>query len=127
MSENPPAGVKACAGCGADVSNAPRLKDAQGRYFCKACAAKMQAKATGKAPAPAPRDRGADDVMAKLVEDSVAKGATSCPACRRPWREGAVICTNCGYNKQTAQMTGTQVKAGDRAGMKPPKGKPRGK
>jgi hypothetical protein len=104
--------TKTCGACGKDVTSAPRVKDAKGNYFCKECAAKKQAelsKKVGKSTAPAAA-AGDADVMAKLVDDSLAKGANSCPACRRAWKEGAVICTHCGFNKESGQMVGTQVK-----------------
>jgi hypothetical protein len=114
MGENPTEATKACAACGADVTAAPRVKDAKGRYFCRECAAKKQAalakKVSGTAGAAAPAAAGDPDIMSKLVDDSIAKGAVSCPACRRPWKEGAVICTGCGFNKQTGQVVGTQIK-----------------
>lgn len=114
MGENPTEATKTCASCGADVTAAPRVKDAKGRYFCRECAAKMQAalaKKVGGTAAAAPVPAGGDaDIMSKLVDDSIAKGAVSCPACRRPWKEGAIVCTGCGFNKQTGQVVGTQIK-----------------
>jgi hypothetical protein len=119
MSEHAAESKKQCAGCGEDVTSKPRVKDAKGNYFCKACAAKKQAelsKKVGKsagAAAGAAAGGGDPDVMAKLIDDSLAKGANSCPACRRPWKAGAVVCTHCGFNKETGQMVGTQIKAPD--------------
>lgn len=115
MSEHAAESKKQCAGCGEDVTSKPRVKDAKGNYFCKACAAKKQAELSKKvgtsAGAGAAAAGGGDpDVMAKLIDDSLAKGANSCPACRRPWKAGAVVCTHCGFNKETGQMVGTQIK-----------------
>jgi hypothetical protein len=116
MGENPTEATKTCAACGADVTSSPRVKDAKGRYFCRACAAKKQAELSKKVgqsagPGAALAPAGGDaDIMSRLVDDSIAKGAVSCPACRRPWKEGAVICTGCGFNKQTGQVVGTQIK-----------------
>lgn len=119
MSENPVESTKLCGLCGADVTSKPRVKDAKGRYFCRECAAKKQAELARKVgnSAGAAAAGGAmalesdSDMMSRLVDDSLAKGASSCPACRRPWREGASICTHCGFNKSTGQMVGTQIQA----------------
>lgn len=45
---------KLCSGCGLDVSDKPRTKDAQGRYFCEACGAKAAAQPTFPAAKPMP-------------------------------------------------------------------------
>ena len=120
MSENGTGSTKVCAGCGTDVTSKPRVKDAEGAYFCRACASKKQAELAKKlkrAPGAAVASQGAmalesdPEMMARLVEDSVAKAATACPACRRPWKQDASICTFCGFNKMTGQMVGTQIQA----------------
>ena len=37
-------GRKLCFHCGTDVTDAPRVKDARGRYFCRPCAEAMAAR-----------------------------------------------------------------------------------
>lgn len=116
MSDNAAAPSKLCAGCSTDVTSKPRVKTATGEYFCRDCAAKKQAALTQKlkqaAPPPAPE---ADvEMMSRLIDDSAAKGANACPACRRPWKESASICTHCGFNKETGRMLGTHVQKPDK-------------
>lgn len=112
MSDKPAAGVKACSVCGLDVSSKPRVKNGQGVYFCRECAAKKQAELSKKVSRSVETPSAADDaeMMSKLISGSVSQAAESCPACRRPWKSGAVVCTSCGFSKQTGGMVGTQVK-----------------
>jgi len=103
MSEESAAPIKVCAICGTDVKSRPRVKDAQGRYFCRECAAKIRSELADKVRDSVtqpviPSDDDAD-IMARLVEESLSKAADACPSCRRPWTEGAVVCTGCGYKK----------------------------
>jgi hypothetical protein len=104
MSEESAAPIKVCAICGADVKSRPRVKDAQGRYFCRECAARIRAELADKVRDSVtqpviPSDEDAD-IMARLVEESLTRSAEVCPSCRRPWTEGAVVCTGCGYKKE---------------------------
>jgi len=115
-----------CGICGDDCSAKPRIKDASGRYFCKACVAAKEAAAGGaKAGAGAVAGAGvaagggaaarvqqAPDersIMAKLVDESVSQSAHVCPGCRRPLRPEAVLCTACGFNRQTTSVVQTTV------------------
>jgi hypothetical protein len=40
---------------------------------------------------------------------TVEQSAVYCPECRRPMADGAVLCTNCGYNLKSGKKTGTDV------------------
>ncbi|MDX2147709.1 MAG: hypothetical protein SFZ23_09325 [Planctomycetota bacterium] len=96
---------KLCTSCGVDVTQAPRVKDSEGRYFCKACAAKAQAAA---APAPQVADEDAA-IMAKLAEEAAAITAEACPECHRPWKKGSTLCAYCGHNTKTGKALKTRV------------------
>lgn len=111
--------AKVCGICKLDCSARPRTKDAQGRYFCKACLDKQGAKPAA-APATAAKPRRQEptsdpaelndqNLMAMLVDESLSKAAANCPGCRRPFKADAVLCTHCGFNRQTAQVTQTQL------------------
>lgn len=102
MPEVTSSAAKVCAACAKDVSNLPRTKDAQGRYFCKTCAEKLKGK-TAQAAKPAEQDA----VMAKLLADS--PGVELCPNCGGGIQSGAKICIRCGFNKQTGQAMRVQV------------------
>lgn len=115
-------GQKVCTGCGLDVTDKPRQKDPQGRYFCQACAAKAQAAAkspgTSKPQAAAP-GKGApievdDPAMAALFEASgkkkVGGGVVPCPSCGVGIAESAAICTSCGFNIATGKSLKTRFK-----------------
>lgn len=93
------AAAKVCAACSKDVTNLPRTKDGQGRYFCKPCVDKLKAK-SAKAPAQAetPEDT---DVMAKLLASS--PGVELCPNCGGGINVGAKICVRCGFNKESGK------------------------
>lgn len=111
-----PTGVpaKVCVQCGQDCSNKPRTKDPQGRYTCKACFDTLAANARDKSvsakaavptpellPAAEPTD---DVIMASLLKDSAPATLTeTCPSCGSGLVAGSVVCTICGYNKQTGR------------------------
>jgi hypothetical protein len=115
----PAAPAKICGICKQDCSAKPRIKDPQGHYFCRDCVEKKQAASKAHGPgtkvatkpvvAPrlaAPEDQG---VMARLIEDSIARSKETCPGCRKPMRPDAVVCVNCGYNRATSQVISTAV------------------
>jgi len=92
-----------CAVCKKDCSGSERVKDKKGRYFHKPCyerakkavlAKQRRVAATGAQPRRAPT---AAPVAAPAMAD--------CPNCNMTLPPGAVICTTCGYNRQTGEMT----------------------
>lgn len=117
----PAAAGKTCIVCGQDCSNKPRTKDAQGRYTCKECYEKLLAaqkqKAAARAAASAPvaatttaddADPGDDGVMASLLQNTEAITET-CPSCGSGMGAGSMVCTICGYNKDTGQVMGVKT------------------
>lgn len=97
--------------CRADVSGKPRVKDAEGRYHCQACAVKAGLSvASGGGPGgkPAPAS-GEDAVLARLVEGSPMLGAAPCPGCGTPMPAQAKICTACGHNTASGKPLRTRV------------------
>lgn len=113
MSTQPP--QKICAICGEDCSNRPRIKDPQGRYYCKACheqalARRKAVSATPSGPSePSPTPQPEEDehlaILAELAEQVAPPPVqgTSCPSCGRTLEVGAVLCTNCGYQTTTGR------------------------
>jgi hypothetical protein len=102
--------TKLCTGCGLDVSNKPRSKDAQGRYFCNACGAKDGVPAAAKpattpaskpmpaaAPMPAAKPMPASDapmLLDPIMEKVLSQALPSLP----PGKEGAgarAVSTTC--------------------------------
>jgi hypothetical protein len=112
-----PATAKTCIKCGTDCSNKPRTKDAQGRYTCKTCYDAITKAAAAKAAAPKPKaapvplEPEPDDagVMAALLKDSPGTLTEMCPSCGSGMTAGAVVCTICGYNKETGKTVGAIV------------------
>lgn len=108
--------AKLCAACAKDVASLPRTKDAQGRYFCQECAAKLKAKqpqqATARpaAPKPVPVKAAAPsdgDVLSKMLADS--PGVELCPNCGGGMQSNSKICIRCGFNKETGRAMRVQV------------------
>lgn len=102
MAEVSGSAPKLCAACSKDVTALPRTKDAQGRYFCKECLAKLKAKAAAPSK---PVEQ--DAVMAKLLADT--PGVELCPNCGGGVQVGAKICIRCGFNKETGKAMRVQV------------------
>jgi hypothetical protein len=106
----PASAAKTCVACNADVTNAPRMKDPQGKYYCQACATKQQGTQPKKvASAAAAVAAASDDVMAKIIEEATAKTANLCPGCQHPFQAGAKICTSCGMNFELGKKAHTKV------------------
>lgn len=118
--------AKSCAFCGIDVSGKPRTKDAQGRYACadcvkKATAVKARADAAAKgidiAKANTPPNKlievqkteDVTDVLDGLIAKSAAQSGTACPQCGRLIPTNGVLCTGCGFNKDTGKALRTRV------------------
>lgn len=90
-------GAKICIRCGEDCSDRPRLKDASGRYMCKACAARE-----ARVPA-APIDPS--DLGPITLDDAGAiplagDAPSECPKCKAKMSEGAVLCVACGHGAE---------------------------
>ena len=116
--------TKTCMFCSADVTNAPRMKDAQGRYACKACADKKMAEAKSRggsshsATVAVPSAVANYDVahsggmdladVAKTIKGSV-QNSKQCPACSAFIPQEAVICITCGHNTLTGKAAKTRL------------------
>jgi hypothetical protein len=130
MSDTAAASSKVCTVCGVNVADKPRVKDAAGRYMCKACAEKQTAAKPGtvvrmgSAPAggatgapkagaggaPAGRaSEGVDSVMAALVASSAQATSRACPNCKGWVKDGQLLCTGCGFNLQEGRQARTRV------------------
>jgi len=129
MPETGAASTKVCVVCGVDVANKPRVKDAAGRYMCKACGEKQTAAkpapvakpgAAGPKPSAKPAgagkggialapDAGFDPVMASLVASSAPATSQACANCKGWVKDGQLLCTSCGYNLQEGKQVRTRV------------------
>jgi hypothetical protein len=120
---------KVCGICGEDCSDRPRVKDAKGRYFCKACAMdKVAQPEKPAAPAASTGDDGdpysldeADPGAAPLPIEMLdyAEQGTQCPGCMRTMPAGAKVCVSCGYNVEKGIQSSTLVeKSGGKRGRK---------
>ncbi len=114
--------VKQCCLCGADCSDRPRIKDAQGRYACRECAERARAKRAPAAPPPpvpsAPRPAasahaGGFDMLDGLQQTDdgrlLGKDQKPCPSCARAMPADGVICVQCGYNVATGRAQRTRI------------------
>lgn len=109
---------KICIRCGTDVANAPRVRDQQGRYVCQPCydaaiadrSSKANPATRAAAPArrPQPAASEAEELLVIPTEPEAAQ-TTPCPHCNQPTPTDAIVCFNCGYNKQTGQRQKTKV------------------
>ncbi len=102
--------AKVCVSCQVDVTNAPRMKDPQGRYYCQACASKAS-KASPAKPISvvAPAVSGNQDFMAKIIDEAAEKASHVCPGCQHPIAPNAKLCTSCGFNIENGKRAQTRV------------------
>lgn len=121
-------GEKRCSRCGKDVSGRSRAKDAQGNYICAECLDKARTRSqtprqrqpgggavamagggtVGAAALQAP-DGGADDLMSKLVQDSIEEGKQGCPNCRASMKANQRLCVKCGYDREKGSALHTKI------------------
>ena len=95
---------KVCILCGEDCSSRPRVKDAQGRYSCKACHAAALEEATRRAPQPAAFEPEPEFQM-----------TTACPSCGTP--TAGTLCRACGYDSNISRAPKVAVtREGPRVG-----------
>lgn len=91
---------KHCRICGADCAGKPRIKDPQGRYYCKGCYDTAQASETQSEPV----DPDIIPLDAPMLE---APAIVPCPSCGNGLPPGTVVCLGCGYNGATGQQAHT--------------------
>ncbi len=132
--------AKVCVACGVDCAGKPRVKDARGRYMCKACHEKSGARHAGAesaagamvdssggsgsvvATAKAPGDQlGGGEVDGGIVDvleiaPAAAGASRPCPACSRLMGPDAVVCVSCGYDARAGFQRGTGVGASESRG-----------
>ncbi len=110
---------KICRVCGEDCAAKPRTKDPQGRYVCGPCVQRIKAKrarereqraaADDAAPAIGLEDAGEIDTAA-IRESMLSRPRLEpCPSCGKPLEQTAVLCINCGHNRQTGRTEKSQV------------------
>lgn len=100
-----PTGSKICRICGEDCSDRPRIKDPQGRYYCKTCHEQAKRNRTPhQIPPPQPDEPGG--LLAELIDDLSPPPVSmqSCAYCGQPMTGDAIICLSCGYNAQTGRQ-----------------------
>ena len=120
--------AKVCTSCGQDVAALPRVKDEAGRYWCKPCVAKEEARASQKAAGAGGgsdetrygEDGGAGfdgiDLAAAAAVEARAEAIRlevpkelRCPGCSGELDPSARICIKCGYDKERRGKVATQV------------------
>lgn len=117
MTTQPADQSKRCSRCGRDVSNRTRATDAQGNYICAECLEEARTNPAAAAPAAAatarptrPRSEpGSDDIMSKLVDESIQEAKSGCPNCRAKMKANQVICVKCGYHREKGEALHTTV------------------
>ena len=109
-----------CAKCGgAFAEGAKRFRDKRGRSFCAACAEVLR---KPRASEPAPEGDG----YALADEPKIVGGAssgvgpmrdlTACPSCGGAMIRSDIICTKCGFNRESGRRAGA---SGDESGDQP--------
>ncbi len=128
---------KPCVFCGVECDGQPRVKDPQGRYYCKPCYDTRDARRAER-PAPSESGRsqsGRGDGQSGADEDPVidlaglasaasavptaAAAALVCPACASSLAPGAVFCVGCGHDLRTGAKASTKVQKAPKATGKP--------
>lgn len=102
---------KVCVLCGESCAGQPRIKDTNGNYAHRACAASQQ----DSQPAAEQDGLGLDGGMHGLLDDlasmeqDAAGAANACPGCGLRVDLGTVVCMNCGFNMETGKGLKTKT------------------
>lgn len=121
---------KPCVVCGSECDGKARVKDPQGRYYCRACydrkSAEVEAK-TGRAvrspydppsaDAPYEASHGADEGAMNFAALAAAAAAApvdatamaTCPSCHGALTPGSVFCVGCGHDLRTGAKASVKV------------------
>ena len=99
-----------CRFCRQDVSGQKRIKDRKGRYACRPCFERLQAKRAVEAEVkPTATSPGFDadvDTETIALETPPPVQMKTCQGCDAAMAPSAVFCVNCGMNTQTGQRAG---------------------
>lgn len=126
--------MKICQICKEDCSTKARVRDPEGKYYCKSCLDERTAQAApaaaGASAAVAAGSAGAEDEavdfglgagggadLADLLgasEPVIVQDSSMCPECGHAIRAGAALCVHCGYNPAKGKAIRTAVKAPER-------------
>jgi len=120
MAEAQGSAPKTCTVCGTNVSGKPRVKDAQGRYMCKACFDKARATKGAQEHAAKPKPEAAAKPVPLADEDNsfllgigsssiASEGTAPCPECGRALTKNTIVCVGCGFNTQTGKRMQVKV------------------
>ena len=116
----PEQAAKTCIWCKQDCSTKPRQKDLKGNYLCKECVEPYQQALTARArqrrpektpttPVPSDSTAGTGDVLVSMIDQTIDMDGETCPSCSRVLALDAVICTHCGYNKNTGRQMRSHI------------------
>lgn len=114
MSATATGGGKICVICKQDCSTRPRVKDPQGRYMCREChrQAQQQIAATVPTEAALPaHGLGGQVDDADMFSDlpAVSVETQPCASCGMPLSPAVVVCSSCGFNRQTGKAPKIKV------------------
>ncbi len=105
---------KICGICHEDCSDRPRVKDRQGRYFCKTCAMAHAKKPAAAEPAPDDdpyalddSDPGASPLPIEMLD--YVDRSPPCPVCMHSMPPEAKVCVACGYHVEKGIQSSTQI------------------
>ncbi|MDZ4752974.1 MAG: hypothetical protein SGJ11_00575 [Phycisphaerae bacterium] len=106
--------AKRCVVCGVDCAGKPRVKDPNGRYYCKACHDDESARRTATAPSALDPVDPFENVaslasLAAAAPVAALPSVAMCPGCNRMLTEGAVVCMSCGFDQRSRRATTTRV------------------
>lgn len=96
---------KICLICKQDCAGKPRVRDNEGRYYCKSCLANKK------------QEQERNGAIA--IEKTEMPAMKTCSVCIRPMAPGTVVCMNCGHDTRKGIQTSslvqkTRTKKGER-------------
>jgi hypothetical protein len=117
---------KTCAHCRQDCSKKARMKDPQGRYYCKECFEVAMREAKAAAERRVAEREPEPELLAEIVPEEAAGPVVQavavmagCPDCGKPMPAGSVLCTACGYDsRQGRRLIGAVAKVKEDEGKK---------
>ena len=108
--------AKTCRFCRQDVSSKPRIKDRKGRYSCRPCFERLNAKRSADRSPATPQPASEEPLSLEIESGMIDAGAASprsdalyCPECAMPVERTSVLCVHCGFSPGAGTRLQTEV------------------
>lgn len=98
-----------CPLCGKPSVSAPRVRDARGRVFHRACYEAAKSRRAAGAATPMAAEKGMSLTPLPAAPAKPSPAIDLCPSCAAPLPAQSVLCTQCGFDRRSNKRMATNV------------------